>query len=95
MPTYLRLASSPSISRINSGVYVSNLEDVQLGDVVVTSGVDEIYPKGFVIGDVVRASIGPGLYRTIEVSPRVQFNDLEYVLVIVPEPSPRTAVGGG
>ena len=75
--------------------YVSNLEDVQLGDVVVTSGADGIYPKGFVIGDVVQASIGPGLYRTIEVSPRVQFSDLEYVLVIVPERSPRTAAGGG
>jgi rod shape-determining protein MreC len=75
--------------------YVSNLEDVQLGDVVVTSGADGIYPKGFVIGDVVRASAGPGLYRTIEVGPRVQFNDLEYVLVIVPERFSGTPTGVG
>ena len=32
--------------------YVSNLEDVEVGDTVLTSGSDGIYPKGFVIGDV-------------------------------------------
>lgn len=75
--------------------YVSNLEDVQMGDIVVTSGMDGIYPKGFVIGDVVLVNRGPGLYRTIEVRPRVQFNDLEYVLIIVPERASTTAAGGG
>ena len=30
--------------------YVSETSDVAVGDTVVTSGIDGIYPKGFVIG---------------------------------------------
>ena len=75
--------------------YVSNLEDVQLGDVVVTSGIDGVYPKGFVIGEVVVVHRGPGLYKTIHVRPKVEFNDLEDVLVIVREPAPSPTAAGG
>ena len=78
--------------------YVSNLEDVATGDAVVTSGSDGIYPKGFVIGDVVLVQRGPGLYRTIHVRPRIRFGDLDEVLVVLPG-SPRAAppaeAGGG
>ena len=66
--------------------YVSNLEDVELDDIVVTSGIDGIYPKGFVIGVVEVVYRGPGLQRTIHVRPQVEFSDLEDVLVIVREP---------
>ncbi len=78
--------------------YVSNLEDVEVGDAVVTSGADGIYPKGFVIGNVTRAQRGPGLYRTIHVRPRIRFGDLDEVLVILPESPPPAllaAAGGG
>ena len=78
--------------------YVSNLEDVEVGDTVVTSGSDGIYPKGFVIGDVTVVQRGPGLYRTIHVRPRIRFGDLDHVLVILPEsppPAPLAAAGGG
>ncbi len=68
--------------------YVSNLEDVQAGDVVVTSGIDGIYPKGFVIGHVARVELGRGLYKTIHVQPVVDFTGLEHVLVVVSEPLP-------
>ncbi len=74
--------------------YVSNLEDVEVGDTVVTSGSDGIYPKGFVLGDVTLVLRGPGLYRTIHVHPRIRFGDLDEVLVVLPEPpppAPRTA----
>ncbi len=78
--------------------YVSNLEDVEVGDTVVTSGSDGIYPKGFVIGDVTLVQRGPGLYRTIRVRPRIRFGDLDQVLVTLPEsppPVPLAAAGGG
>ena len=78
--------------------YVSNLEDVEVGDTVVTSGSDGIYPKGFVIGDVTLVQRGPGLYRTIHVRSRVRFGDLDEVLVVLPESPPPlalAAVGGG
>src|SRR5438445_442302 len=30
--------------------YVSDVADVMIGDMIVTSGIDGIYPKGFIIG---------------------------------------------
>ena len=75
--------------------YVSNLEDVQVGDVVVTSGIDGIYPKGFVVGEVALVERGPGLYKTIHVRPNVEFSDLEDVLVVIREPAPSTLAQGG
>lgn len=74
--------------------YVSNLEDVQAGDVVVTSGIDGIYPKGFVIGHVARVELGRGLYKTIDVRPVVDFTGLEHVLVVVSEPPPSSTSAG-
>ena len=75
--------------------YVSNLEDVKAGDVVVTSGMDGIYPKGFPIGEVSMVRRGSGLYRTIVVRPVVDFNDLEDVLVVVSEPASTAMAAGG
>ena len=62
---------------------VSNLADVKPGDVVVASGVDGIYPKGFVIGRVETSERGTGLYRNITVRPVVDFSSLEEVLVVM------------
>jgi rod shape-determining protein MreC len=62
---------------------VSNLSDVKPGDVVVSSGVDGIYPKGFRIGQVERAERGTGLDMAITVRPAVDFSSLEEVLVIL------------
>ena len=63
--------------------YVSNLADVEIGDLVTTSGLDGIYPRGFVVGRVERAERGSGLYREIRVRPRVDFSALDTVLVVV------------
>lgn len=62
---------------------VSNLSDVRAGDVVVASGVDGIYPKGFVIGTVESSERGEGLHRKIAVRPAVDFSGLEEVLVVL------------
>jgi rod shape-determining protein MreC len=63
--------------------HVSNLADVEIGDLVTTSGLDGIYPRGFVVGRVERAERGSGLYREIRVRPRVDFSALDTVLVVV------------
>lgn len=62
---------------------VSKLADVKPGDVVVASGVDGIYPKGFVIGSVATSEQGPELHRVITVRPAVDFSSLEEVLVVL------------
>ena len=63
--------------------YVSNLEDVRVGDAVVTSGTDGIYPKGFVIGTVRNVQRGEDLYKTILIEPVVEFGNLENVLIVL------------
>ena len=63
--------------------YVSNLEDVRVGDEIVTSGIDGIYPKGFRIGVVSDVADGVGLYQSIQVEPVVEFSQIEDVLVVL------------
>lgn len=67
---------------------VSNFADVKAGDAIVTSGIDGIYPKGYLIGQVDRSDHGGGLYRTISVRPAVDFGSLEEVLVVLEPPRP-------
>jgi rod shape-determining protein MreC len=66
--------------------YVAELGDVQTGDTVVTSGVDGIYPKGFVIGQVATVERRGGAYKLITVKPAVDARDLESVLVVLVQP---------
>jgi rod shape-determining protein MreC len=74
---------------------VSNLADVKEGDSIVASGVDGIYPKGFMIGKVERSERGGGLYRSVGVRPAVDFSSLEEVLVVMVPPRPATRDEGG
>jgi rod shape-determining protein MreC len=62
--------------------YVSEVSDVVVGDTVVTSGIDGIYPKGFVIGQVEAVEKSGVAYRSIIVKAAVDFSSLEDVLVV-------------
>jgi rod shape-determining protein MreC len=62
--------------------YVPALADVVVGDLVVTSGLDRVYPKGLVVGRVRTVSAGSGLFKEIAVSPSARFDRLEHVLVV-------------
>ena len=68
--------------------YVSEVSDIVVGDVVVSSGIDGIYPKGFVIGQVESVEKSGGAYRRIVVKPSVDFRSLEEVLVVLTPPAP-------
>ncbi len=74
---------------------VSNLTDIKEGDSIVASGVDGIYPRGFMIGRVERSERGSGLYRSVTVRPTVDFSNLEEVLVVLVPPRPATRDEGG
>jgi rod shape-determining protein MreC len=60
--------------------YVMNDRDVSVGDLVLTSGLDQIYPKGLPVGTVTRTAPG-NIYKEIVVTPAVQLDRLETVLV--------------
>jgi rod shape-determining protein MreC len=63
-------------------LYVMNEEAVKAGDRVLTSGMDQIYPKGLPLGTV--ASTGEGnIYREIWVKPAARLERLESVLVVL------------
>ncbi len=72
--------------------YVPGTADVKAGDLVVTSGIDGIYPKGFVIGTVEAVDRGAGTYHRIRVRPSVDFARLEEVLVVLTQAVGQDAV---
>ncbi len=74
--------------------YVPGTADVKTGDLVVTSGIDGIYPKGFVIGTIDHADRGAGAYHEIVVRPAVDFSRLEEVLVVRTPPASRGMIEG-
>jgi rod shape-determining protein MreC len=60
--------------------YVMNGETVSPGDVILTSGLDQIYPKDLPVGTVLEATQG-NIYKTIAVKPAAALDRLETVLV--------------
>lgn len=69
--------------------FVKSEEDVRLGDRVITSGLDGIYPKGLLLGVV--SFVGDyekgTLFRDLKVRTSIDFNKLEDVLIVVGEQS--------
>jgi rod shape-determining protein MreC len=57
-------------------------EQVAPGDVIVTSGGDQIFPKGITVGTVMKVSPGADLFLNIRVKPTASLSRLEEVLVI-------------
>lgn len=65
--------------------YLPENADIRIGDMVVSSGLNSLYPKGVLIGKVLE--IGKefsGLSRYAIVEPVVNFSNIEEVLVVVP-----------
>ena len=70
--------------------YVSALADVAVGDRVLTSGLDRIYPKGLVVGRVLAIGPSAGLFKEVLVSPSARFDQVELVLVVRGHPASTT-----
>ncbi|MBT3312042.1 MAG: rod shape-determining protein MreC [Desulfobacterales bacterium] len=67
--------------------YVLRKDEVKVGDIVITSGLDGVYPKGLRIGHV--SSVikrNAGIFQDVIVSPYVDFEKLEEVLVVLNPP---------
>jgi rod shape-determining protein MreC len=70
-------------------------ETVQPGDRVLTSGGDQIFPKGLPVGTVTKVSPGPELFLNIRVKPTADLNRLEEVLVITEQEEKEPALAAG
>ncbi len=64
--------------------YVLRKNDVRVGDVVIASGLDGVYPKGLRVGHVSGViKRNAGIFQQVEVTPYVDFEKLEEVLVVL------------
>jgi rod shape-determining protein MreC len=61
--------------------YVMDDQKVPAGEAIITSGMDQVYPKGLLVGHVVQSEEG-NIYRRITVKPAASLNRLENVLVL-------------
>ncbi len=62
-----------------------SLEDVKVGDVIESSGLDQQFPPDLVIGEVVEVIRSEsGMFQEPNIRPRVDFTRLRELLVVVP-----------
>jgi rod shape-determining protein MreC len=74
--------------------YVSEASDLAVGDVLVTSGIDTIYPKGLVVGRIEVVDKNGPAFKKIIVKPAVDFSRLEEVLVVLTPTAAKEAASG-
>jgi rod shape-determining protein MreC len=67
--------------------YVERSQDIRPDDVIITSGLDGIFPRGLLIGSIKSVSgEGPGMFLNVTIAPAVDFRSLEQVLVVTQMP---------
>ena len=66
--------------------YISKTQDVKEGDVIVSSGMGGVFPKGLLIGQVSHVDRqDASLFLKINVTPFVDFSKLEEILILASE----------
>ncbi len=64
--------------------YLQRSDDVQKGDLIVTSGIDNIYPKGYPLGRVISVEKKSyGITQKVEVEPIIDPFHIEEVFVVL------------
>ena len=63
--------------------YVSNDDEVKVGEHVVTSGTDRIFPRELPVGTIVEVKQGPPPFKYIRLRPAARLEKLEEVIVLL------------
>ena len=64
--------------------YIPDGADIRVGDIVIASGMDGVFPKGHPVGSVVRIGMKDrGMFEDVEVRLHVEFAKLEEILVVL------------
>ena len=67
--------------------YIARTEDIRAGDIMVTSGLDQVFPKGLILGRVLRVdSKVKGMFLFVEVVPECKTSQIEEVLIFRKKP---------
>lgn len=65
-------------------LYLARGVDAEVGDKVLTSGLDGIYPKGLLLGEISRLKNSPGdIFQAAKIEPSVDFSNIEEVFLIL------------
>ena len=73
--------------------YIPAQADVRTGDLVVTAGIDGVYPRGVPVGTISAVAAGSELFHRIRVAPLVEFGLLDQVFVLDRETIPTELKG--
>jgi rod shape-determining protein MreC len=68
--------------------YALRKKDIQLGDIVISSGLDGIFPKGLRLGyvsNIVREK--SGVFQEVSVTTFINFESIEEVMVVMNSPA--------
>ena len=69
--------------------YVLRKHDISIGDIVISSGLDKVFPKGLRIGSVSEIiKLNSGIFQAVAITPYVDFERLEEVFVVASLPHP-------
>jgi rod shape-determining protein MreC len=82
-----RQSRTRGIVTFDSGTfYLKNVPvrgDIEIGDLLVSSGLGEVFPKGLYVGQVIEVgNEEQGLFREVVLAPGVNFHNLEEVFVL-------------
>src|SRR5262249_18502689 len=68
--------------------YVQRTDEIEVGDLLVTSGVGRRFPKGIPVGTVTQVTRRDfGIYQHVLATPAVDFSRLEEVLIVTSTPA--------
>lgn len=72
--------------------YVQRTDEIEVGDLLVTSGVGRRFPKGIPVGTVTQVVKRDfGIYQQVFATPAVDFSRIEEVLIVTPPPGEEPA----
>jgi rod shape-determining protein MreC len=69
-------------------MYIRDNDQIAVGDLIVSSGLEDIFPHGILVGRVSTIKPGEPPFREVEVTPSVEFQALEWVLIVSRQPRP-------
>jgi rod shape-determining protein MreC len=68
--------------------YINNSEQVEPNDLIVTSGLDGVFPTGLALGRVVESRKGNSVFRLLRVAPLADLLHVEEVLILLTPSEP-------
>ena len=73
--------------------FVTQTQDVRAGDLLVSSGMGQIFPKNFPVADVISVNNDPGQdFAVIKARPRAEINSTRHVMLLIPPSVDETPV---